>query len=104
MIDDEEGKKGMWTSRKQFKKCAPCPFKVCTFFSHTKKKGRISTPQITKTEQKKPNKKKNCSNIQHHHKKEDDAFTRDRETFFSVLVSLSAYTHHETHRRRLASR
>ena len=38
MIDDEEGKKAMWTSRKQFKKCAPCPFKVCTFFSHTKKK------------------------------------------------------------------
>ena len=28
----------MWTSRKQFKKCAPCTFKVCTFFSHTKKK------------------------------------------------------------------
>jgi hypothetical protein len=78
-------------------KCAPS-------FPTPKKKGLISTPQITKTEQKKPNKKKNCSNIQHHHKKEDDAFTRDRETFFSVLVSLSAYTHHETHRRRLASR
>ena len=42
----------MWTSRKQFKKCAPCPFKVCTFFSHTKKKGLNSTPQITKKERK----------------------------------------------------
>jgi len=83
MIDDEEGKKGMWTSRKQFKKCAPCPFKVCTFFSpHQKKKGS------SQKRHKKNQTKKNCSNIQHHHKKEEDAFPRPRDIFLCVGLSL----------------
>jgi hypothetical protein len=89
MIDDEEGKKGMWTSRKQFKKCAPCPFKVCTFFSHTKKKRAHQYTTNHKNGTKKTKQKKKL--FQHptsSQKRRRRFYARPRDIFLCVGLSL----------------
>lgn len=86
MIDDEEGKKGMWTSRKQFKKCAPCPFKVCTFFSQKGLQTQRAFFQHNGTKKTKQKKIVPTSNILT--KKKTTLYPRPRDIFLCVGLSL----------------